>query len=245
MLQSRRQQLRGPRPGGHVERHQRSIPVRRQPDENFVEHLIRDRPGNLARQIRPVGPGPLVAVRLHRIVMSAHPATAPADPIQRKRVQRRPRPHVAMKVVEGPQHRLAMRPHRRRIAGPDSRGHRVSGYLRVTPMRPPRLPRDLHPHSEIPGLRPRRLIPCHPYSPAEPQPPQQIHPIGPQRRRRPRSGLQLSQKRRHPRDGHPLGVQHLKRRPRITTGDQPSHLRDNHSGDIPARLRGLLHDRHV
>ena len=57
-----RQQLRGPRAGGDVERDQRPVPVRRQPGEDLVELLVRDAARDPRRHPRPVKAGPLIAV---------------------------------------------------------------------------------------------------------------------------------------------------------------------------------------
>ena len=63
---------------------------------------------------RPIQPAALVAVGLHRVVVRVRPP-APPGPVQRERVEDRPGAGLQMEVVEAPQHRLAVRPHRRRV----------------------------------------------------------------------------------------------------------------------------------
>ena len=165
-----RQQLRRPRPGRHIERHQRPVPVRRQPREDLVELLIRHAARNPGRHPRPEQPAALVAIGLHGIVVSVSPA-ATAEPVQRKRVDDRTGARIPVQVIEGPQHRLRMRAHRRRIR--PARG-------RARPPRPPRrrpLAPDLKPPAEITRLDAGCPIPAHSRGIKEPEPPQQIHPI--------------------------------------------------------------------
>ena len=124
--QRRRQQLRGAGAGGDVERDQRPVPVRGQPGKDLVELLIRDRPRDPGRHPRPVEPGPLMAERLHRVVMGVRPP-APPRPVQRERVDHRPAARLQVELVKAAQHRLAVRPHRRRVRFPARRGRRVRG----------------------------------------------------------------------------------------------------------------------
>ena len=75
--QGRRQQLRGPRPGRHVERHQRPVPMRRQRREDLVELTVRDAARDPGGNPRPVPARPLMAVGLHRVAVRVRPP-APA-----------------------------------------------------------------------------------------------------------------------------------------------------------------------
>jgi hypothetical protein len=97
-----------------------------------------------------------------------------------------------------------MRDRRRRISAPrrTPAGHRVHGLrldhprlVRRTPMRPNRFRGDLDPPREIPCLVAGGLLPLDVHRPQEPEPPKQIHPIRPLRRRRPTGGLQLAEER--------------------------------------------------
>src|SRR6266542_1166363 len=129
-------------------------------------------------------------MRLHRVVVRMRPS-GPA-PRQRERVDHRPAPGVAMKVVEPAQDTFAMRPCGRRVVTPGrglSRhpvgypGIRAAGSPRqasrpvgISPAaRTGRLDSDLDPAAEIAGLDPGRLIPRHPDRPQEPEPPKDSH----------------------------------------------------------------------
>src|SRR6266516_831151 len=91
--QGRRQQLRRPRPGRHIEGDQRPVPVRRQRRENLVELAVRDTTRDPVRHPWPIQPAALVTVGLHRIVVRVRPP-APPGPIERERVDDRPAAHI-------------------------------------------------------------------------------------------------------------------------------------------------------
>ena len=162
-----RQQLRRPRPGRHIKRHQRPVPVRRQPREDLVELLIRHAARNPGRHPRPEQPAALIAAGLHGIVMSVSPAATPG-PVQRERVDDRAGTRIPVQVIEGPQHSLRMRAHRWRIR---------PGRGRPRPPRPrrrrPPAP-DLKPPAEITRIDAGRPIPAHTRGIKEPEPAQQI-----------------------------------------------------------------------
>jgi hypothetical protein len=162
-----RQQLRRPRPGRHIKRHQRPVPVRRQPRKDLVELLIRHATRNPGRHPRPEQPAALITVGLHGIVVSVSPA-ATAGPVQRERVDDRARPRIPVQVIETPQHRLRMRAHRRRIR--PGRGRPRPPRLRGR--RPPAL--DLKPPAEVTRIDAGRPIPAHTRGIKEPEPAQQI-----------------------------------------------------------------------
>ena len=79
---------------------------------------------------------------------------APSAPVQRERVDDRPAPRLQVEIVKPPQHRLRVRPHRRRVRLP-----------RPAPLPPRRLARHNHPPAEITRLRARNPLP------PDPQPP--------------------------------------------------------------------------
>ena len=110
------QQLRGPGTGRDIERDERPVPVRAQLREDLVQLIIRDAAGHLPGHLRPVESG-IRPVGLHRIVVRVRPP-APPRPAQRERVHDRPGPGLEMEAVKGAEHRLAVRPDRRRIRLP-------------------------------------------------------------------------------------------------------------------------------
>ena len=179
-----RQQLRRPRPGGHIERDQRPVPVRGQPGEDLVELLVRDRPRDPRGHPGPVPAGALAAVRLHRVVMRARPRLPPGA-VQRERVDDRPGAGIQVVAVETAQHRLAVGTHRRRI--------------------PAAVPPGPQPPAEIPGLRLRHLVPGQPGRPQEPEPAQQVHPVRPDRRLGPARRQQIPEERRRRPTAAPSG----------------------------------------
>ena len=174
-----RQQLRGPRPGGHVKGDQGPVTVRRQPGENLVELPVGDTARDPGGHPRPVEPAALAAEWLHRIVVRVRPPATPR-PVQRERVDDRPGARIAVKVVKRPQHRLRMRTDRRRIRfSRTSRSGRPRRKRRA-PMRPGLLASDQQPPAEIPGLDTCRPIPGDSGTgPKKPEPAQKVQPIGP------------------------------------------------------------------
>ena len=200
----RRQQLRRPRPGRDVERHQGPVPVRVQGREDLIEVLIRDAARDPRRHRRPVHAAALEVIRLHRIAMRMSPP-APPGPIQRERVDQRAGARLQVEVIKAAQHRLAMRPHRRRIHLARYRNRRIRPRpALLAPVRPHRLPGQLQPPAEIPGLGPARPVPGHPRCPQEPEPAQQIHPIRAEGRLRPPRRLQVTEIRPGGTDGFPV-----------------------------------------
>ena len=177
------EQLRSPRARGHPERDQGPVPVRRQRREQLVEHPVRDAPRDALRLPGPEQPGPLLPERLQRVMVRIRPASLPG---QRERVGQRPGPGLQVIVVKRPAYRLAVRDRRGRVSRARRRlpGHRVhrprrrpgTGPCRTPrpPVIPLRLARQLQPPAEVPGLRPRRLVPLEPGRPREPEPPQQV-----------------------------------------------------------------------
>jgi len=83
--------------------------MRGQTSEDLVELVVGHRSRDPGGDTRPVTPGPITAVRLHRVVMRMS-ATPTAGPVHREPAQQRPTARVPVDVVESPQHRLAVRP---------------------------------------------------------------------------------------------------------------------------------------
>ena len=112
-------------------------------------------------------------------------------PVQRKRVDHRPGTRIQMEVVERPQHRLAVSPHRRRVGLLALLRLRING--RPSPVRTKWLSRHQHPPRKVASLDPSRPLPRNLDRPQEPEPPQQIHPVRPNRCFRPPRGLQVTE----------------------------------------------------
>jgi hypothetical protein len=208
----RPQQLRRPGTGRDPQRDQRPVPVRAEPGEQLAELPVRDAPRGPLRKPGPEQPGPATGERVHRIMV--RPPAAPAAG-QRERVHHRTRPRLEMETVKMPQHRLAVRRRRRGV---------TSGRTR--------LPRDSQPPAEISGLGPGHLIPFQARSPAEPEPPQQVHPIRAQRRLRPAARLHALQIRGNRDDHAAIRVDQLERHPRITRLPQPADRPDRQARHI-------------
>jgi hypothetical protein len=153
---------------------------------------------------------------------------------QRERIEHRPR--LPVKLIKPAQHRLAMRNRRSRKRTAARRRHirRVrlcfpgiaGGTGRVTPMRPFYLASELNPPGEVPGLDASRLIPWDLDRRQEPEPPQQVHRIRPQRRLRPPRRLKILQIRRHRLNRHTLSIDQPVRLPQVTGLLQPPNPRD-------------------
>ena len=193
------------------------------------------------------------------------PARAPtrAASVQRERIHHRTRPGLEVEIVELAQHALAMRRGRRRITTawpwlashpvrcpPLGRGHGdVSSRLAdgPVPLRPPAradwLGCDLDPPAEVPSLAAGRLIPRHPGRPAEPEPPQQVHPIGPLGRHRAPCRLQVPQENRHRLDDLARRIDQPKRIPRIAGGLKETSRRDHKACHIPVKITCSGHDQ--
>ena len=177
-----RQQLRCPRPGRDVERHQRPVPVRRQPGEDLVElaHPARCAGSGTAPS---AGKGPSARCDSGSIGLWCACARPPRrDRSSGNGLMSGPRARIQVEVVKAPQHRLRMRAHRRRIRP------RPPAARRPCPPRPrpagPLAP-DLKPPAEVTGLDAGRPIPSDPCRIKEPEPAQQIHPIRADRGLRP------------------------------------------------------------
>lgn len=233
----RREQLRGAGPGRDVEGHQGPVAVRAQPREDLIELLVRDGARHPDGHGRPIEPAPLVAVGVHRVAVRMCPPLAPS-PVQ-GRVQHRAGTGVTVKIVEASQHRFAVRAHRRRIRPVPGRCCPLAGrcgLFPIAPVRPRRLAGDLQPAAEIPRLDPCRPVPADTQGPAEPEPPQQIEPIGAGRGRRAARSLQVPQERRHRLDHRPVGVHQPDRIPPVTGGHHPTDLRHHQARQICPRL---------
>jgi hypothetical protein len=226
-----RQQLRRPRPGGYIKRHQRPVSVRGQPSEDLVEFRIRDTAGNPLGHPRSIQPSALVAMGLHRIVMRMRPTAAPG-PIQWKRIHHRPRTDVAVKVVEAPQHGLAMHPHRHRV--------RRSRRARRT-ARTPRAVSDRDPPAEIAGFRPGRPVPSNSERPQEPEPAQQVHPVRADGRLAAPSSQQITEERCDCPNRPPRWVDQPIRLPLRTGHSQRPHRRNLQHRKIPHLVQIVEH----
>ena len=239
----RRQQLRRPRPGRDVERHQGPVPVRVQGSEDLVEVLIRDAARDPRRHRRPVHAAALEVKRLHRIAVRMGPPTPPG-PVQRERVDQRAGARLQVEVIKAAQHRLAMRTHRRRIHL--ARHRRTDPRpAPLTPVRSRRLSGQLQPPAEIPGLRPARPIPGHPRRPQEPEPAQQVHAIRADGQLRPPRRLKVTEIRPGSTDVFPVRIDQPVRLPPVPGSDQPASQRHHQPSQIPAPLLLLDHDRRL
>ena len=241
----RRQQLRRPSPGGDIKRHQSPVPVRVQGSEDLVEVLIGDAARDPRRHRRTVHAAALEAVRLHRIAVRMGPP-APPGPVQRERVDKRARARLQVEVIKAAQHRLAMRPHRRRIHLARHRDRRTDPRpAPLAPVRPHRLPGQLQPPAEIPGLRPGRPVPGHPRRPQEPEPAKQVHPIRTDGLLRPPRRLKVTEIRPSRTDSFPVRIDQPVRLPPVPGSDQPASQRHHQPSQIPARPLLLDHDRRL
>lgn len=217
--------------------------MRPQAGEDLVELGVGHRPGDPRGHLGPIGADTLVSMRLHRVVMGMGPS-APPSSAQRERVGRRPAVRVAVEIVEGSQHRLAVSPHRRRVALAHTGSAGAGDHAcRMAPMRPRRLVGHLQPTREVPGVGARRVIPRQPHSPAEPEPPQQVQTIRAQGRLRPPRRLQLSEPRRHRLHRRATAVDEPIGHPRVVGGRQTTHLSDDHRRQVPRRFLLGLHGR--
>ena len=164
----------GAGPGGDPERDQRPVPVRAEPGEQLAELLIGDAArgplGTLGRNspARPGGTDPSDC---------GAPSRRPGRG-QRERIHHRAGPRLQVDIVKVPADRLAVRRRRRPRT-------RLASASRHRDFRgPPGLP-AISSHRQ--KSRASALVTwshAGPDSPAEPEPPQQGHPIGPLRRLR-------------------------------------------------------------
>ena len=165
--------------------------------------------------------------------MRVRPAPPPRS-IQRERVDDRPAARREMELIETAQHRLGVRPHRPRVG---HRSRRPVGHLVWSaPVRARRLARHQHPAAEIAGFDACHPIPRNLDRPQKPEPPQQIHPVGAQRRIRSPRGLQVSEIRRHRLHRRPSRVDQPVRQPRIGRLLQRTRQRHHQPSQIPSLL---------
>ena len=120
----------------------------------------------------------------------------------------------------------------------------MTGHSRRTPMRARLLPADLHPPAEITGFDPSRPIPPDTtVGPQEPEPPQQIHPIGTDR------GFRSSRRQQIPEvggdhdDGHAIRIKQLIRLVPIARHHQLTGPRNHQCRQIPLELTISDHER--
>lgn len=206
--------------------------MRRQPGEDLVELRIRDAARNPLGHRRPIQPGPRVAMRLHRIVVRMRSPAAPG-PVQRERVHQRATALVEMETVEAAQHRLAVRPHRRRVSL--RRRPRLRDLTWRAPVWTRRLARHQQPPAEVSCLHSRRTVPDDLDRPEKPEPAQQIHSMGPQRRLRPGPPPAGPGRTPTPPPPDPGRVKQPERQPRITRGLHRTRQRDSQRRKITRR----------
>ncbi len=221
------QQLRRPCPSRDPERHQRPVPIRPQRAEQLVEPVIGDSARNPMRNLRPISPNPLARPPVHRIVMCMR-SPRPPRRIQREWIQDRTGSDIAVKVIEAPQHRLRVHNGRRSVSVSQSRLTSDRIRLSRNTIRPnsaaatidpaPLFHGQLDPAAEITGLDSGRTVPADINRLQKPPPPQQIHAIRAQRRRRPAHGQQLSQEHRHRLDHDSVETQQPIRLGRLAGG---------------------------
>jgi len=239
--------------------------MRGQSGEQLIELLIRDRPRDPHRHPRPVPARPLRPNRIHRVAVRVRPAGSPAAD-QRERIHDRAAARVQMKGIETAQHRFTVRHRRRRVLRPRRRfaRHRIrdtgppgtAGRRRPSsrrdrarpiltgppPMRADSLVTALDPAAEIPRLDLSRSIPTDVDRPQEPEPAQQIHPIGASRGRRPTGRLQVTQITRDRPDDPTRGVHQSIRLEQIPRRDKRPATRNHQRRQIPRHIRCFDHD---
>ena len=187
------EQLRRPRTRGDPERDQGPVTVREKLGEQVVELPVRDTVRRSLDMPRPAEPRSLVAEGLHWIMVGVRP---PMTACQRKRVDHRPRPGLAVELVEPSQHALAMASCAGRIlvARLGFSRHRVrdarisAGMLGLLG--------DPNPTGEVACLGSSGVVPRHVDRPQEPEPAQQVHAVRPLGQSRPPGRLQIPQPRR-------------------------------------------------
>ncbi len=230
-------------------------------------------PRTAARTSHPGSPAAAAAPPGCGTVLPAPAATGPAGcdghanarrarPVQRERVDHRPAASFPVKVVERPQHRLAVvdrprriPPARRRLARHrvDLAGKAASQPLpaglgpppaiRAARARPgdgaaagprpgPRFGCLPDPQAEIPPLHRCRLLPADIHRRQEPPPAQHVHRIRPQRQRSPRGSQQLPQERRDRSHHSTVRVDQPVRLQRIVRGRHASDTRHHQCGDV-------------
>ena len=126
-------------------------------------------------------------------------------------------------------------------AGSPRRPRRDYHQPRRLPLRPPAgadgLGRDLDPPGEVTSLAAGRLIPWHPDRPAEPEPPQQVHPIRPLRRRGPPpAACQVPQVNRDRPDHLTRRIDQPIRIPRTTRRLKETSRRNDKACHIPMKI---------
>src|SRR5674476_1596751 len=84
---------------------------------------------------------------------------------------------------------------------------------------------NLQPPGEVPRLGPCCPVPGHPDRPQEPEPPQQVHPVGARRRCRPPRRLKLFEVGRNRLDLNAVDVQEPVRLPWLTGRYESTRLR--------------------
>lgn len=142
----------------------------------------------------------------------------------------RPGAGIAVEVVEGPQHRLAVRTHRRRVRLPA--GSPPASLVRAPPVPTGRLPSDLQPAGEVPGLDALGAIPRHVDSPKEAVPAQQVHLVGTSRCRWPPCRLQVPQEGSDSLDRRPRWTDEPVGLPRIVRGHQLADQGHRQAGQV-------------
>ena len=103
----------------------------------------------------------------------------------------------------------------------------------MAPVPPLRFVGELDPAAEVPRLDPGRLVPRHFQRPQEPEPAQQVHPIGALRRRRMPTRLKVPQMLRDRDDYRPRPIMESIWLPRVVGRDQRPRQRHYQGGEIP------------
>ena len=101
---------------------------------------------------------------------------------------------------------------------------------------------QLKPAAEVPGLDPSRLIPIHPQGPHEPEPAQQIHPIGTLCCRWPPTRGQLGEERRHRDDHRTVAVNEPVRHEQVARHLKRAVLRHHQPGQLPRHVPVVDHE---
>ena len=170
-------------------------------------------------------------------------------PGQGERVHHRPCPGVEVEAIEITQHGLGMRGSHRRVLGAGwgfschwvravGDGDDQACIVRkpvaaAAPVRDGGLRADLYPSAKVTGLGHGGLVPGHLDGPEEPEPPEQVHPVGALCRDGPAHCLEIVQVLADRVDNGPVGADDPVRLPEVARVLEPAHSSDDESHEVP------------